>query len=443
MPVKKKYTDKQKIAYYKKKALQGQGAYRVSRARNQAGALRGRGGYYDGKFVKTMNEIVPKGSFRAGGKMIGGPVGGIFGSLMSKLLGFGAYKVSSNSLMLGEGQDPPSMHSNDSVLRVRHREYVCDIVSSATPNTFNLQAFPIQPGLVQSFPWLSAIAQQYEEYVPRGIVYEFKTLSATAIASGTNSTMGGIIMATDYNSINGNFVNKQQMDNTEYTCSAPVYESFYHPVECDARQNPLANFYVRSGAVPTGTDQRMYDLGIFQVASFGVQGASVVLGELWISYEFDLRKPISTSALGQDVLTDHFHLNVVSAAAPLGTSSVIAASSSIGGAISSDGTSYSFPSVFQEGTYLILWVVLGNSTTSLTGPTFTYTNCVNLQVWADDSQFNTGTPTGTTSSRSFYAAIINITGPNASVHVSTNGTIPASITSGDLMITQWDYNIAT
>lgn len=428
---------KHRVYPKKKNVVRGKGAYGVSRAR----ALYGRGGYYDSNFVKGMNKYVPKGTFSSIGKAVGGPLGGLAGHALSALAGFGAYKIKSNSVMLDEGVSPPSMHSTNSAMRVRHREYVCDIVSSSSANTFTNLSFPIQPGLPTAYPWLSAIASQYQEHKPLGIVYEFKTLSATAISSATNTTMGGIIMATDYNAINAAFVNKQQMDNTEYTTSGPVWQSFFHPIECDPRTNPISSLYVRPGAAPSGSDLRLYDLGLFQIASFGVQGTSVVLGELWVTYEWQFDKPISTSALGQDVLSDHFQLTSVTNAAPLGaTQTSPVAGSSIGG--SHTGTVYSFPAVFQEGTYMVNYHVVGTAA-AVTHPAITLANCSFVKLWdADTNNFQQAPQNGGTASVAMLSFVVSLTAQSATITFGA-GTLPSSATSADLFITQIDSNIVT
>nr|WAE42233.1 MAG: capsid protein [Cressdnaviricota sp.] len=498
------YSDKQKIAYYKRLAgqqiitLKGKGSYKASAARYKYGALKGKGaytfpnksvngytylgktsrtsprdtqrsiplsrsvyndpmpgsgprnsgGYYNSRFVRFGRKYVPKGTFGAIGgglgSLVGMPtLGAAAGMGLSKLIGFGSYKISKNSLTLGEGTGPPKMHSTSTGLKIRHCEYITDIVSSGTANTFKLQSFPIQPGLVQSFPWLSPIAQQYEEYRPLGIVFEFKSLSSTAIASSTNTTMGGVIMATDYNSINAPFVNKQQMDNTQYTTSTAIYNSFFHPIECKSTSGPISTFYIRGGAAPAGTDIRMYDLGLFQIASFGVQGTNVVLGELWATYEFELKKPISTSALGQDVLSDHFQLTGITALANLGTTTGAPTSgSSIGGTITGTGTIYNFPPVYQEGTYMFVWTIRGTGV-PVTNPTITLANCVAEEVFLGDTiTFQGFCANGTTSTIQGFTGVITITASNATLTWS-GGTPPGSPTGGDLLITQFDSNIVS
>lgn len=401
----------------------------------------GSGGYYDSGFVKTMKEIVPKGSFQSAGRTIAGPLGALAGKGLSKLLGFGAYTVRANTLV-DEGQSPARMHSSSANTRVTHREYITDIISSSSANTFKLQSFDINPGLISTFPWFSAIAQQYQEWCPLGMVFEFKTLSADAIASSTNNTLGGIIMATNYNSAAPNFANKQAMDNTEYTTSYKPSESFYHAIECSRSQNVLPELYIRSGAVPSGQDQKTYDLGNFQIASFGIQGTSVVLGELWLTYDIELRKPISTSAQGLDVLSDHFKLGTVSAAHVLGTTSSAVSTSSLGGTISADGLTYSFPSYLQEGSYLCYYVVNGTAAT-IVAPMFTPSNASAQIIFLGDSSSEINCPTGISSGIYSICFVLNLTGMNASVTFGNGGTLPSSITAGDFVVTQINSAIIT
>lgn len=407
--------------------------------------LRGSGGYYNSSFVRAMRNALPEGSFSKAGSMVGGPLGGWAGGMLAKIAGFGDYKVSTNSL-IGEGQSPAVMHSGSDVTIVRHREYIMDIVSSPTANTFLNQTFNINPGFESSFPWLAPIAQQFEQYTIRGMVYEFKTLFADAIASSqANSSVGGVIMATDYNVLNNPFSTKQQMDNTQYTTSCKPSVSFYHPIECAPGSMPTNQLFVRSGQPPNGGDLRLFDLGQFQIASFGIAATSVVLGELWCTYEIEFSKPINKGATA-NVLSDHYQLVSAASGSPLGLNSTLVDGSSIGGTIvgGSGVQNYVFPEAIQEGTYLFVYSVLGSSTAALNTPTLTFTNCSVALLWNNDSSTAALTPPGTTSSRLFMCFVVTISAfgaGNASVGWSLTGTLPSSITSGDLFVTEIDSDI--
>ena len=113
---------------------------------------------------------------------------------------------------------------------IRHREYLDDIVSSATPNTFKLQNFYINPGDRITFPWLSQIADSFEHYRIRGMIFEFRSMSADALNS-TNTALGQVIMATAYNSALPNFNNKYEMENYEFGVSTKPSCSLMHPIE--------------------------------------------------------------------------------------------------------------------------------------------------------------------------------------------------------------------
>lgn len=229
-----------------------------------------------------------------GGRIIAGKEGGTTGySLANEVatwMGLGAYTVKSNSLV---SNVPMAMHKTSQSVVVRHREYVADVVSSSSANAFSVSSYQLNPGLPATFPWLSQIAQCYQEYKFRGIIWEYVSSSADAIASSTNTTLGSVIMATTYrNSLS--FTSKPLMLNETFANDGKPSEHLCHPVECDPKENPFQVQYVRGAAVPSGEDVKMYDLGTTCVATVGVQGTSVVLGELWCTYEVELKKPVLT-----------------------------------------------------------------------------------------------------------------------------------------------------
>lgn len=408
-------------------------------------AIRGSGGYYDSGFVKFMRKAVPKGTFRGIGKAIGSAygvpeAGATAGKGLASILGFGAYTVNKNSLMSGkidEGMSPPAMHSTNSDVRVRHREYVTDIISSGTANTFKNESFSINPGRTDLFPWLSAVAANFQEYKIDGMVLEFKSVTGTAIASSTNTTMGGVIMATNYNVLDQPFQNKIQMENCQYTTSAMTFQSFCHPIECDMKQNPLSTLYVRTGSPPSGSDQRLYDLGSFQIASWGVQGTSVVLGELWITYEVTLKKPLGYVLAGDAVLTDLFAVFPTSGAALAGATP--SSKNSIGGTIQG-GAQYNFPPNYQDGLYQITYQSTSASPVTLDWQGITPTNCEFLAIFPNSLETIMVSPPTTASSTTFQATgVLWITGLNANIQFATANVLPAQY--GYFIVTQFNAEI--
>jgi len=225
-----------------------------------------------------------------------GSVGGKVGDFFSGILGMGDYEVKSNSIVEGlkSGSDPPLMHSSSDSVVIRHREYIGDV--SATTD-FSTTTWAVNPGLCKSFPWLSALAENYQQYRWKGLVFEYKNTSSPLVSS-TSTAMGAVILASQYNVYAPMFTSKQQIDNNEWTTTAKPCESFMHPVECDPGQVANNLYYVRTGATPSGQDARLYDMLYFTVATVGMQSSSLgVLGEIWATYEVELFKPVLNSAM--------------------------------------------------------------------------------------------------------------------------------------------------
>lgn len=184
--------------------------------------------------------------------------------------------------------DVPRMSSTRNGVIVRHREYICDITGS---NTFVVQAFNINPGDPATFPWLSKIARNFDEWIPKGIIFEYRSTSSEIVTQAPDGALGTVIMATEYNPYHQTFQSKQEMENYEYARSVKPSLSLLHGVECDKNKNVLKQYFTRSGPTPEGADKRLYDLGIFQLATSGMQQGNGTAGELWVTYEIELRKP--------------------------------------------------------------------------------------------------------------------------------------------------------
>jgi len=244
-----------------------------------------------------------------------------FGGAYENISGYGDYHVKSNVLYSGATVPyirNPSLTSNSTV--ISHKEYIGDIYTSDTAGAFKIQGFPINAGLAQTFEWLAQIAMNYEQYVVEGIIFAFRSMSCDALNS-TNTALGTVIMATNYNVYNVPFASKAEMEGYEFSTSFKPSTSALHPVECSPLQTPNNELYVRTGAVPSGADQRLYDLGTFYIATVGGQAASVNIGELWVTYQVALLKPKLYQALGYGEVAYAAALVSVDSANPLGTSS--------------------------------------------------------------------------------------------------------------------------
>lgn len=222
-----------------------------------------------------------------GGKAIGGMLGRKAGAWLSKITGFGDYKVSRNTLM---SANAPVF--GRSTLRVTHREFVSDI--KIIGEAFNLTTWVVQPENPTLFPWLSTIVGNYSEYKFKGLIFHYKSTSATAIGS-TNTGLGTVVCATQYDVLEDPFTSKSQMEAHEFCVSAAPDESVIHPVECDPAESPLDVLYVQNSSVVNTSDARFHDFAKFSLATVGQQptatGEASTIGELWVSYDIELLKP--------------------------------------------------------------------------------------------------------------------------------------------------------
>nr|QNM36911.1 coat protein [Forsythia suspensa tombusvirus] len=233
----------------------------------------------------------------------GASVGSSLGAALSKWLGSGDYTVGTNSIVKKslKGTDSiPMMHNEGQSIVVRHKEYLGEVFGS---ETFTVrQSFELNPGNASTFPWLSGVAAHFQEYKIRGLVFHYIPTSGSAVAA-TNAALGSVMLQTSYRSNDAIPASKVELLNEYCSNESVPSEPFAHPVECDPRENPFNVQYVRSGAVPQGDSKLLYDLGITHLAVSGQQISDKALGDLWITYEIELKKPILESNVTSQVLS--------------------------------------------------------------------------------------------------------------------------------------------
>jgi len=188
------------------------------------------------------------------------------------------------------------MHKADQTIVVRHKEFIGEITGSqdfVVKHTLN-----INPGLTDCFPWLSTVADRFSEYKLKGMVFHYIPSSGNAVSS-TNAALGTVMIQTSYRAGDDPPLSKQEMLNEYWSSEAKPSEAFCHPIECDPRENPYNLHYVRNAALATGHDQLLYDMGTTWIATSGMQADDVVVGDLWVTYEVELRKPVMATSVSK------------------------------------------------------------------------------------------------------------------------------------------------
>lgn len=287
--------------------LSGKGAYKKAYPRPvHRKAVSGRGFYKGfGKDVGTF--LGGLAGSAVGQQSMGSKLGGLLGQKGADMTGWGSYKLSHNSLV----PDIPRIANpkSEGATQIRHCEYIGDVLSSTL---FQVQyALPVNAGMPSTFPWASAIANNFTQYQVNGMIFEFRTTSGDA--TGSNTSLGEVMMATNYDSVLPPFTTKQQMLNQEFSISVKPSNNAIHPIECAPHQTSIELLYTRSQPSPSNTDIRLYDLGQFFLATQGNQSDGQTLGELWISYDILLYKPLLGGDAGVSPpvsgAVSHFRLN--------------------------------------------------------------------------------------------------------------------------------------
>lgn len=158
------------------------------------------------------------------------------------------------------------------------------------------RSFTINPGNSNTFPWLARLANSYQQYRVRGMVFHYVPTSGS-LSSGTSNALGSVMLQTSYRANDAAPSTKVELLNEFWSTESPPMDAFAHPIECNPNENPFNVQYVKSNSaiIPAGDSPLLYDLGVTHVATSGQQASGVALGDLWVTYEIELKKPIIAS----------------------------------------------------------------------------------------------------------------------------------------------------
>lgn len=373
---------KRPVRRYKRKVY-GRGAYGDWPEIDLSGAYKSKGNSYISKMpVSTggkgrtglgntmqavgtvLGSLLGNYGFPGIGGALGGVGGSIAGSVLSKITGQGAYKrpVKANSLYLPTGSGVLHMAkaggSENGNVRIRHREYVQDIISASVAGAFKSEAIRIYPSNSAIFKWLGPVANQFDQYQIHGISFEYKTTSGDVLTS-TNSAMGTVILAPQYNTSDPLFTNKRDMVNYESAISSIPSQSMILFMECERSQTPFKILYTYRPTIHT-QDLRLNVFANIAMGSSGFQGTSINAGELWVSYDIELMKPRMGSAAA--LLGDHYEFTTgVSTSAYFGTSNLLLKQTSSNLGTTLTGTTIVFDGFFS-GAVVVHYTMFGDST---------------------------------------------------------------------------------
>lgn len=177
------------------------------------------------------------------------------------------------------------------------------------------QKFPINPGMASTFPWLSTIARNWEEY-------QFKSLKACYLTRCSTSTVGSVMLCPDYDAADSQPVSEQVASTYQDATEDAPWKDQCCVIRGNSMKSAISHKYVRTEELDANLDIKTYDSGnLFLITNDGVDSGSK-WGKLWLEYDVEFFIPQMQSD-GGPLLTTSANLGPgtgSSLANPFGTS---------------------------------------------------------------------------------------------------------------------------
>jgi hypothetical protein len=175
---------------------------------------------------------------------------------------------------------------------VCHSEFIGNISQMIN---FSVIDYPINPGLVQSFTWLSSVAPNYERFRFRRLRFRYEVLSST-------NTTGKVFFVPNFNVQDPPPENKQEALSYEYAVGSQPWIQF--GVDVPERYLKTYNeYFVRTGALDQFADLKTFDPLTLYICTEGSTSDNLNVGEFWIDYEIELINPV-----GQQMVNNYLSL---------------------------------------------------------------------------------------------------------------------------------------
>ncbi len=207
-------------------------------------------------------------------------------------------KIEYAPMAIGQKQSFP--HKPMRSRRIQNSELVASITGSVAFSAS--QSFAINPGLPASFPWLSVLAKQWEQYRFHSLCYRYVTRTAT-------DEKGSIILSPEYNPRDLPPTTESQASNTQDA----VEDVIWRNLECHLDATSMFPLGPRKQIRSTNLsgDMSVYDAGRIFICTTG-EDSTDEIGKLWVDYDVELyvpqnspseyTGPISTSVFYRDAI---------------------------------------------------------------------------------------------------------------------------------------------
>jgi hypothetical protein len=153
----------------------------------------------------------------------------------------------------------------------------------------------LNPGLAETFPWLSQVAERWQKYKFHDLVFHYITRSAT-------SAIGSLILSPEYNVHDAPPATEAELTNNQ----GSVENSVWREVSCriDCAKSGIGPKLIRQGNA--AGDRTNYDLGQIRCGTVGCAGTDDI-GKLWVSYDVELMIPQTEAPTPRPSVASVFH----------------------------------------------------------------------------------------------------------------------------------------
>jgi hypothetical protein len=306
-------------------------------------------------------------------------------------------------------------NKSDGSVRVVHRELVGNLVGQVA---FTLGTVTVNPGLSGTFPWLSGIAQSFEEY-------KFNKLRFCYYPRCSTATAGSVMLIPEYDVTEDPPVTEQIAASYVGTREDAPWKAQVVDLPASALQGTAKRHFVRplTGLINPNEDPKLYDVALFYTGAVDASGANQPWGKLWVEYDVDLYLP-QLSPYGPLPYGGKVTGNTsITKTNPLGSSPVLDPESRGFIVTGASDVLMKIP-----GDYILSIVVTG---TTLVAPLYSF-NASDMAVIYDDTVVNT------TGNVAFTITVLRVLNSNAEFEI----TYPAagSVSSTSMYVSSVPFN---
>lgn len=170
----------------------------------------------------------------------------------------------------------------------------CEFIQNVTGTAAFTQAaaFAINPGIAATFPWLSTVAQSWEKFRFRKLVFHYITRTG-------NNVPGSVLFAPDYDASDAAPSSEQIASDYTDSDACPPYANpqtghYVFPLNCARMNSVVQEHFIRTAPLAANQDIKLYDPA--NAFFFTNDGTAVAWGKIWVEYEVDLFTPQLPSA---------------------------------------------------------------------------------------------------------------------------------------------------